>query len=76
MEPGPMPTFTASAPASARYLAASAVAILPTTTSNSGKLALINFSTLTTPFVCPWAVSIITASTPDFTRALVRSTAS
>ncbi len=38
IEPGPIPTLTASAPASTRYLAASAVAILPTTTSSSETL--------------------------------------
>src|SRR5690606_40253419 len=76
IEPGPIPTFTASAPASAKYKAASAVAILPTTTSISGKLFLTSFKTVTTPLVCPWAVSIINASTPALTNAPARSTAS
>ena len=76
IEPGPIPTLTASAPASAKYLAASAVAIFQTTTSRSGNFDLIDFKTATTPLVCPWAVSIITASTPAFTKAAVRSTAS
>src|SRR5690554_1920793 len=40
MEPGPMPTFTASAPASAKYLPPSAVATLPTTMSMSPKVDL------------------------------------
>ena len=52
IDPGPIPTFTASAPASTKYFAACAVAIFPTTTSKSGKLVLINFKTFTTPFVC------------------------
>ena len=76
MEPGPIPTFTPSAPFSTKYLAASGVAMFPTITSNSGNLAFTAFKTSTTPFVCPWAVSIITASTPAFTKAVALSTAS
>ena len=53
MEPGPIPTFTASAPALARYFAASAVAMLPTMTGSFGKLFLTFFSTSTTPLVWP-----------------------
>ena len=37
IEPGPIPTFTASAPASISAFAAAPVAILPTTISNLGK---------------------------------------
>ena len=59
IDPGPMPTFTASAPALTKYLAASAVAILPTMISKFGKFFLIFFNTTTTPLVWPWAVSII-----------------
>ena len=36
MEPGPMPTFTQSAPASIRALVASAVATLPAMSCTSG----------------------------------------
>ena len=36
IEPGPIPTFTPSAPASTKYLAASPVAIFPTITSTLG----------------------------------------
>jgi hypothetical protein len=43
IDPGPMPTFTASAPALTKYLAASAVAILPTMISKFGKFFLIFF---------------------------------
>jgi hypothetical protein len=53
MEPGPIPTFTASAPASTKYFAASPVAILPTTISNSGNFFFIAFKIITTPLVCP-----------------------
>ena len=53
IEPGPIPTFTASAPASANYFAASAVAMFPTTTSRSGNFDLMDFRTLTTPLVWP-----------------------
>src|SRR5690606_10947158 len=76
IEPGPIPTFTASAPASTKYNAASAVAMFPTTTSISGNDAFTSFNVFTTPFVCPCAVSIINASTPAATKALARSTAS
>src|SRR5512141_3279612 len=41
MEPGPMPTLTQSAPALMRSLAASAVAMLPATTSRSGYFFLM-----------------------------------
>ena len=50
--------------------------MFPTTTSNSGNLFFTCFKTSTTPFVCPCAVSIITASTPAFTRASALSRAS
>ena len=53
IEPGPIPTLTASAPFSTKYNAASGVAMFPTTTSNSGNFALTSFKTLTTPLVCP-----------------------
>ena len=52
------------------------MAILPTITSNVGNLAFISFNTKTTPLVCPWAVSITTASTPAFTKASALSKAS
>ena len=69
IEPGPIPTLTASAPASTKYLAASAVAIFPTITSKFGNLFFIFFKTSTTPLVWPCAVSIIIASTSDLTNA-------
>ena len=73
MDPGPIPTFTASAPLATKYKAASGVAIFPTTTSNSGNFSFTCFKTVTTPCECPWAVSIITASTPAFTKAVALS---
>ena len=51
IEPGPIPTFTASAPASTKYFAASGEAILPTTTSKFGNLDFTSFNFVTTPFV-------------------------
>ena len=69
IEPGPIPTLTASAPASINACAAAPVAIFPITTSKLGKEDLTDFKTSITPLVCPCAVSIIIASTETFTRA-------
>ena len=69
IDPGPIPTLTPSAPALTRYFAASGVAMLPTTTSRVGNRFFTCFKTSTTPLVCPWAVSIITASTCASTKA-------
>ena len=63
IEPGPMPTLTASAPASTKALAASAVAMLPQTTPMDGNAALTFFSVSSTPRLWP-GVSMMTASTP------------
>ena len=68
--PGPIPTFTPSAPASTKNLAASPVAIFPTTTSISGYFAFISFNTPITPLECPCAVSITMASTPASTKRI------
>ena len=76
MEPGPIPTFTASAPFSTSILAASPVAILPTTISIPGNDALASRSFSTTPLECPWAVSITMASAPALTKACIRSSVS
>ena len=73
MEPGPIPTFTASAPASTSARAASAVAIFPAITCWSPHLALI-FSTIAmTPREWPCAVSTTTRSTPASRSAATRS---
>ena len=69
MEPGPMPTFTASAPASTSAKAASAVATLPATMSMLLNACLTSRTVSMTPLLCPWAVSTMTASTPASTRA-------
>src|SRR5690606_24512066 len=45
IDPGPIPTLIASAPASTKYFAASGVAIFPTTTSKSGYLDFRDFKT-------------------------------
>ena len=73
IEPGPMPTFTASAPCSTSSLAASPVATLPTTMSTLGNARLASTSFSTTYFECPCAVSITIASAPASTRAFMRS---
>ena len=73
IEPGPIPTFTASAPALASILAASPVAILPTTMSTSGKCCLASFTFSITERLWPCAVSMTMASTPAATSAAIRS---
>ena len=73
IEPGPIPTFTASAPFSTRNFAASPVAIFPTTTSRLGKAVFTSRNLPITPCECPCAVSITIASTPASTNAEARS---
>ncbi len=73
IEPGPMPTLTASAPASARSATASAVATFPAMSGTVGNLALKRRTASSTPVECPWAVSMATMSTPADTRASARS---
>ena len=68
-----MPTLTASAPASNRARAASAVAILPPTTSILGKLVLTQRTRSITPAECPCAVSTTITSTPAATSFSTRS---
>ena len=53
IEPGPIPTFTASAPASANAFAPAAVPMFPAITCSSLKLFFIFFNALITPFVWP-----------------------
>ena len=76
IEPGPIPTLTASAPALARKRAASAVAILPTIICSLGNSFLIDFKTPITFFECPCAVSMVITSTPASTKARARSSES
>ncbi len=73
IDPGPIPTLTPSAPASANAFAAAPVATFPTITCNSGNAAFTSFNLSITPFECPCAVSIVTTSTPAATNAVTRS---
>ena len=72
MDPGPIPTLTASAPASASIRAASPVATLPTTISTSLKQFFVSRSLSITKREWPCAVSIIKASAPACTNASIR----
>ena len=75
IEPGPIPTFTASAPASMSIPAASPVAMLPATIcAPSGAWLRISLTVSMTPCEWPWAVSTTTASAPASKRARARST--
>ena len=73
MLPGPIPTFTASAPAPISARVASAVATLPATTCTAFDNRLIRSTALATPSECPCAVSITTRSTPASINACERS---
>ena len=75
IEPGPTPTFMASTPAFMSASAASAVATLPAM-SWQLKLFLVERTASSTPFECPWAVSMTMTSTPDFNRASMRASLS
>ena len=72
IEPGPMPTFTASAPAAIRSLQPSAVATLPATTSMSHCFLMLLTVSITLA-ECPWALSTTNTSTPLRIRASTRS---
>ena len=75
IEPGPIPTLIASAPASISASAASAVAMLPAITCTSHS-ALIRRTISTTDAECPCAVSTTTTSTSASISAPARSNAS
>ena len=63
IEPGPIPTFMASAPASIKALAAASVATLPAMMSTSDPTDFLMDATVSiTPDECPWAVSTTMAS--------------
>ena len=64
IEPGPMPTLTASAPAFTRSSAASAVTMLPPTTCMSGWAFLILATVSNTPREWPCEVSTTITSPP------------
>ena len=53
MEPGPMPTFTASIPRSTSALVPSSVATLPPTSCVSGNASLSVSTVSSTPSACP-----------------------
>ena len=73
MDPGPIPTLTASAPASIRSLVAAPVATFPAITCSSGYFPLIIRRQLSTFSECPWAESSTTTSTLASTSAPTRS---
>ncbi len=75
IEPGPIPTLMASAPALIRASVASAVATLPAMISTS-KFAFIFETVSITERAWPCEVSTTTTSTPAATIASIRSNAS
>src|SRR6201996_6901599 len=76
IEPGPMPTFTPSAPYSTSALAALAVAMLPPITSTCGKFFLTHLTRSSTPLLWPCAVSTTITSPPACTSSETRSSLS
>ena len=64
IEPGPMPTLTASAPASMSALVASEVATLPAMICTEFEIFLARVTASPTAFEWPCAVSMTTASAP------------
>src|SRR5690606_6746610 len=76
IEPGPMPTLTASAPASTSARAASPVTILPAISWRLGYSRLISRTRSSTPRECPCAVSTMITSTPASTSAATRPSVS
>src|SRR5580698_7350310 len=73
IDPGPMPTFTASAPCLTRSKAASAVTMLPPITWMSEYFALILETISSTPREWPCEVSTTTTSTPASRNAATLS---
>ena len=76
MEPGPMPIFTQSAPASMRARVPSAVATLPATICTSGYRDLIRITHSRMFREWPWAESRQSTSAPASTKAATRSSTS
>src|SRR3954453_7738730 len=73
IEPGPTPTFTASAPAWTKADAAARVATLPPITSTRSPTTVLSRCTMSsTSRLCACAVSTITTSTPASTRVMAR----
>ena len=73
IEPGPMPTLIASAPASISALAPSTVATLPATTCTALEARLMRVTASSTRWEWPCAVSTTTRSTPASISPSVRS---
>ena len=76
IEPGPIPTFTASAPALANAKAPEAVATFPAITGRFLKFFFKLFNASITPLLCPCALSKETISTPTACNAAARSSKS
>lgn len=73
IDPGPTPTFTASAPASTRAAAADLVATLPPTTSTRSPTSDLSLPTMSsTNRLCACAVSTTSTSTPASTNIMAR----
>ena len=73
IEPGPIPTLTASAPALKSAPVAPGVATFPATISTSGKFFLSSSTDFRTCDECPCAVSITIKSAPASIKAIDRS---
>ena len=73
IEPGPMPTLMASAPASISALAPSAVAMLPATTCTAFDSRLMRVTASSTRREWPCAVSTTMRSTPASISASLRA---
>ena len=76
IDPGPIPTLTASTPALINAFAASFVAILPAINWSFGYFFLINLIESIIIFECPWAVSITSTSTSASIKFLTLSSIS
>ncbi len=73
MEPAPIPTLTASTPASMRARVAAPVATFPATSSTSTNVFRRRATMSMTPCEWPCAVSTTSTSTPAATSAAARS---
>ena len=76
IDPGPMPTLTASTPIFIRSSAPSSVATLPATMSTPANVFLSARTVSMTPDEWPWAVSTTRTSTRASTSARARSISS
>jgi len=73
MEPGPIPTLTASTPASTSFWAPPGRAVFPPINSTDGKLRFISRMGSKTALELPWAESIEMMSAPALISASVLS---